>query len=337
MSHVIDDGEVVSTDRSTTFFRRAAVAFVALGLTAMAPAVLAAIEPPDDPPAGSRTADTRTAAGNDAAHAACLLGDAALEKGDNGEAIAHFTEAIRFDPETPRPTPAAVSPGGGRMSRNSPSPIATRPSSSTPAWAGFMPVAARRGCPGTRVNRALADLNEAIRLDPRNAKAFSNRGGAWFKKGQLDQAIADCTEAIRLDPRMASAHGNRGVAWLKKKDLDKAIADLNEAIRLDPRDVHAISNRAAAWYEKAEPDRAIADYTEAIRLDPRNAEYRVNRATAWGMKSEYDKAIADCDEAIRLDPRNSEAYIVRGGGMEGNGTMQHGPGRSERGDSPRSP
>jgi len=32
--------------------------------------------------------------------------------------------------------------------------------------------------------KALADCDEAIRLDPRYAVAYNNRGGVWYAKGE---------------------------------------------------------------------------------------------------------------------------------------------------------
>ena len=74
-----------------------------------------------------------------------------------------------------------------------------------------------------------------------------------------DGAIADSTEAIRLDPKDAVAFNNRGNAWYGRKDYDGAIADYDEAIRLDPKNAMAYYNRGRAWYAKGEYDRAIAD------------------------------------------------------------------------------
>jgi tetratricopeptide (TPR) repeat protein len=53
-------------------------------------------------------------------------------------------------------------------------------------------------------------------------------------KGDYDRAIADLTEAIRLDPKYVWAYASRGEAYRMKGDYDRAIADLTEAIRLDP-------------------------------------------------------------------------------------------------------
>src|SRR6266511_3782105 len=65
-------------------------------------------------------------------------------------------------------------------------------------------------------DRAIAALSEAIRLDPKNARAFNNRGFAYARKGDMDRAIADYNEAIRLDPNYALASANRGIAYASK-------------------------------------------------------------------------------------------------------------------------
>jgi tetratricopeptide (TPR) repeat protein len=71
-------------------------------------------------------------------------------------------------------------------------------------------------------DRAIAAYSEAIRLDPKNAIAFNNRGNAYGKKGwttgDYDRAVADYSEAIRLDPQYASAFCNRGRTKLSIKD-----------------------------------------------------------------------------------------------------------------------
>ena len=67
------------------------------------------------------------------------------------------------------------------------------------------------------MDRAIADYTEAIRLDPKYANAYSNRGVAYSDKGDKDRAIADFTEAIRLDPKYADAYNNRGFAYREQR------------------------------------------------------------------------------------------------------------------------
>ena len=95
-------------------------------------------------------------------------------------------------------------------------------------------------------DRALADYNEAIRLDPNDADYYNNRGSSWHLKGDDDRAIADYDEAIRRNSKDPCPRYNRGLAWSSKNENDRAIADFNEALRLNP-------NYAAALFHRASP------------------------------------------------------------------------------------
>ena len=81
-------------------------------------------------------------------------------------------------------------------------------------------------------NKAIADLNAALRLKPDYAVAFYNRGLAYKIKGQRAQAIRDYTEAIRLNPDYAFAYVNRGNAYSETGVYDKAIKDKTKGIIL---------------------------------------------------------------------------------------------------------
>src|SRR5215471_16322385 len=161
-------------------------------------------------------------------------------------------------------------------------------------------------------DRAIAAFSDAMRLDPKSALAFTNRGVAYERKGDMDRAIADFSEAIRLDPNYALASSDRGIAYARKGDNDRAIADFNEAIRLDPKHVLAFANRGIAYGKKGDTDRAIADYNEAIRFDPNYALAFFNRGIAYGKKGDYDRAIADYSDAIRLNPNVAMTFNNRG-------------------------
>src|SRR5207248_8403457 len=49
--------------------------------------------------------------------------------------------------------------------------------------------------------RAIEDYDEAIRLDPKNADAYNNRGAVYKRLGQNKSAIESYTQALEADPR----------------------------------------------------------------------------------------------------------------------------------------
>jgi len=95
--------------------------------------------------------------------------------------------------------------------------------------------------------KALADANESIRLDPNNAENYITRAEVFLRlksffagynkqerKLRQEKALADANEAIRLDPNNARYYHVRSGVFIMTDKWDKARADANEAIRLDP-------------------------------------------------------------------------------------------------------
>jgi lipoprotein NlpI len=138
--------------------------------------------------------------------------------------------------------------------------------------------------------------------------AYLNRGLAYDAEGDYDHALADYDQAIRLDPNNATAYNNRGNAYQKMDYNERAIADYNEAIRLDPKYAAAYNDRGHAYQKKSNNDRAMADYNEAIRLDPKYATAYYNRGLANFYAGSLPKSLADLNEASELDPKN--AYMA---------------------------
>jgi tetratricopeptide (TPR) repeat protein len=74
-----------------------------------------------------------------------------------------------------------------------------------------------------QLDSALADLNEAVRIDPAYPCAYANRGRVYAFKGDPDRAIAD-----------VYSWNNRGQAKMRLGDKSGAIADFKKALQLQP-------------------------------------------------------------------------------------------------------
>jgi len=158
--------------------------------------------------------------------------------------------------------------------------------------------------------KAIADCDKAIQLDPNYSFAYAVRGDSYRLLGEYRKAIADCDKAIQLDPNYSFAYAARGESYRLLGEYRKAIADCDKAIQLDPNYSLAYAFRGASYLGLGEYPKAIADCDKAIQLDPNDSfAYARRGASYWGL-GEYRKAIADCDKAIQLDPNNSLAYEV---------------------------
>ena len=54
-------------------------------------------------------------------------------------------------------------------------------------------------------DKAIRDYSMAIKLEPKTAEAYSNRGNAYGEKGDFNRAIQDYNKLVELDPRNAKA------------------------------------------------------------------------------------------------------------------------------------
>ena len=131
---------------------------------------------------------------------------------------------------------------------------------------------------------------------------------AWYTKKEYDKAIADCNKAIRLDPKNGWTYNLRGSAWDAKKEYDKAIADYSEAIRLDPKDALAHRNLARLWATC--PERKYRDGKMAVESaihacelsEWKTAENLDTLAAAYAELGDFAKAVEWQEKAIKTLP-----------------------------------
>jgi tetratricopeptide (TPR) repeat protein len=76
-------------------------------------------------------------------------------------------------------------------------------------------------------DQAIADCNEALRLNPRNVFALDNRGDVHRERGEYGQALRDYTAAIAIDGTFVAAYINRAQTYERLGRIDAARDDLN--------------------------------------------------------------------------------------------------------------
>ncbi len=85
-----------------------------------------------------------------------------------------------------------------------------------------------------KYDRALADYDAALALDPQNALIPYNRGNAYYDLKQYERAIADFSRATEVDASFSLAFFNRGLARERLGDFAAAADDYRRGLALDP-------------------------------------------------------------------------------------------------------
>lgn len=193
---------------------------------------------------------------------------------------------------------------------------------------------------------AIQYFNLYLQEVPDSGEAYNSRGLAYHMKGENDQALADLEKASQLAPRNASPLSNRGAVYISMGNYENAMAELDKAIAMNDQHAIAYYNRGLVHLNLGNYDRAIADFDQAILLTPESAVKSspqkqttpdspssskmviqtnwnddayadlplayLNRGNIYLYKGKYNQAINDFDKAIHFQPDFTSAYYSRG-------------------------
>ena len=152
-----------------------------------------------------------------------------------------------------------------------------------------------------RIEIALSNLYQAIKLNDKNPLAWLGLGHMHKKMGQYEAAVVDIDRAIELDPNNAGTWIERGEVKREMGQYEAAVADFDRALELDPKDAWAWAQHGVAKQEMGQYEAAVADFDRALELKP-TAWRWAQRGLAKRQMGQYEAAVADFDSALELDP-----------------------------------
>ncbi len=81
----------------------------------------------------------------------------------------------------------------------------------------------------TTLDLMMTDLDQAIKLSPKNVYAHFNKGNVYMLQGDYTSAISSYSHAIELKPDLGEAYYNRGLMYLRMGNKTLGVADLSKA------------------------------------------------------------------------------------------------------------
>jgi tetratricopeptide (TPR) repeat protein len=115
-------------------------------------------------------------------------------------------------------------------------------------------------------DKARADFERAITLDPRNYFAYNNMGVTYGKDGQFQRSIEYFLKAIAINPNHADSYCNLGLTYFFMKQYDDALGNYNQAIHLKRDFDMAYLDRGNLYFTIGNKGLAMADYQKACGL-----------------------------------------------------------------------
>ncbi len=156
-------------------------------------------------------------------------------------------------------------------------------------------------------SQAADDFATAVKYAPNHWRHRHNYAVSLAMRGDYTGAIAQFDEAIRMNPQYANARFNRAELYFEMGDPQAADQDYTAAIELSD-DAQYYNNRAHCRFLMEAYPQAISDYRHAVELASDNAVFQTDLADAYQFLGRWEEAAKSYRAAVAADNRYARAY-----------------------------
>src|SRR5690606_10726318 len=153
---------------------------------------------------------------------------------------------------------------------------------------------------------ALALLDKAIDLYPKDPNAFFLKGDALFDRNPRDGSapLENYKKAMELAPLDAKPVARKAFMYYRAKNFPSSVEEYTNAIALDPGFAPAFRGRAEAYFMARDFDKATADMRKYLELNVGNTSARVRNAQFLFLVEKYDESLQEIQALEREGVKN---------------------------------
>jgi tetratricopeptide (TPR) repeat protein/TolB-like protein len=170
------------------------------------------------------------------------------------------------------------------------------------------------------IELAIAELKNALALDPASANAYAalgeaylqgyqqvNRGGEW-----VNQAKQNCLESLAVR-ETSDGHICLGGVYNQTGEYDRAVQEFQRALQIDVSNEDGLRGQADAYVKLGNHAAAEAAYQKAVSLRPNYWGVYSWLGTFYYSQARYSEAITQFKKVVELAPGNYRGYSNLGG------------------------
>ncbi|GAB4330765.1 MAG: hypothetical protein Kow0037_06810 [Calditrichia bacterium] len=154
-----------------------------------------------------------------------------------------------------------------------------------------------------QIGKAALGLDELKILHQNGSKTpeiFLLRGMAYLALENYEKAIAELEEYLRIRPESLRALKMLGVAYLKNGDPEKGMSLLNRALQIQPNDGEVFLYRAEYFWKNGKMEAAEAQLNRGLKLDSLLAEGYSLKAKIALARKDTTEAVTLLEKALRI-------------------------------------
>lgn len=163
-----------------------------------------------------------------------------------------------------------------------------------------------------KFDEAVEYYEQALYIEPKNAKIWANSGSALLRLGMWTKAINCFDRALEINPGMAIAHSGKGLALAHLKRYSEALESHDMAIAIDNSPI-SWNNRGNTLVRMGAPIKeAILCYRKALEVDLNYEIAWFNLGKAELMNDDVADAIISLTRAVELNPQFADSWFQKG-------------------------
>ena len=163
-----------------------------------------------------------------------------------------------------------------------------------------------------RDDDAIAQLQQAITVNPSHLDAHQALGNLYLKLGRREEAISAFSLALQIRPGHYAALNGLGLVLTRAERLDEAVTTLLQAISIQPAEPVAHFNLGVAYQKQGLITQAESAYRRAQALAPDDVEVHFNLGVLYQEHDQPERAAACYRQALHLQPDFTPAYYNLG-------------------------
>ncbi len=160
-----------------------------------------------------------------------------------------------------------------------------------------------------RIQEALSEIKEAIKLGPEDARFYQFLGFIYFSMGNYSEAEAAYLKTLEINPDLTDARNHLGVLYIHTDRLDEALKEFRLAIkdRFYPSPEVIYFHLGELYRKKNDLEEASAHLRRALEINPKyyRAHYELgNILSEQGDMQEaiFEYEVVGMNKAYQRDP-----------------------------------
>jgi tetratricopeptide (TPR) repeat protein len=159
---------------------------------------------------------------------------------------------------------------------------------------------------------AIAELKQALKLDPNNINILNSLGVCYGVSGDTEKALAAFKKVIQIDPNEIMAYYNAGYVYGLKHQPADALKYYQQAEAIDQNVFEVTFQIGKLYLDQADSSTAKTYFEKALTLQPESWITNFHLGECCEVLNMHDEAILYYEAAVKRNPKDACALSALG-------------------------